>query len=100
MKNTMIKLNKTHSFDINGFSRNTSVQDGKLVSSAYIVLKDPDAETIGDLRSLALDTITDLELTVDAKTVLSEEELTARITSIEESLGDDGNMRVSCYIYF
>ena len=100
MENTMIKLNKTHSFDINSFSRNTSVQDGKLVSSAYIVLKDPDTLDISDLRGLALDTITDLELTVDAKTVLSEEELTARITSIEESLGDDGKMRVSCYIYF
>ena len=100
MENTMIKLNKTHSFDISSFSRNTIVQDGKLVSNAYIVLKDPDSETIGNLRVLALDTITDLELTSDAKTIFSEEELTAKITSIEESLVDEGKMRVSFYINF
>lgn len=100
MNNTKIKLNGTYEFDIDGFSRNTNVQDGKLVSSAYVLLKDPSADIIHELRSLALYTITSYSLLVNAQTVAVEEDLSAKITSIEESLQEDGKMRVSFYLYF
>ena len=100
MNNTTITLNSTHEFDINGFSRNTNVQDGKLVSNAYVVLKDPTAHKISDLRALALYTITDLKLTVDSEDIYVLNNLEAKIASIDESLGDDGKMRTNFYIYF
>ena len=95
-----IVLNTNHEYEINGFSRNTNVQDGKLVSSAYVVLKDPTASDIEDLRGLALYTITNLKLTADGEDVYAMDNLQARITSIDESMDEEGRMRTNFYIAF
>lgn len=99
MENTTIKLNDNYSFAIDGFSRNTNVQDGKLVSSTYVVLKDPDSEDLETLRGLALYPITELALLVGETKIYSQQEMEGRITSIDESLGDDGKMRTTFYLY-
>lgn len=100
MENTSIKLNDTNSFDIDGFSRNTTVQDGKLISNAYVTLKNPGSTVIETLRSIALQPITEIALIHNEETIYSLTELTARITSIDESLNDDGKIRCTFYIYF
>ena len=100
MENTCIKLNSHYTLNIDGFSRNTSVQDGKLVSNAYVTLKNPQTEDIETLRGLALYPITELELDYNETAIYSQTELTAKITSIDESLTDEGKMRCAFYIYF
>lgn len=99
MENTVIKLNGHYTFNINGFSRNTSVQDGKLVSNAYVTLKEPDAEDLNTLRGLALYPITEMQLLVSDVEIYSQDQMAGRITSIDESLGEDGKIRTTFYIY-
>lgn len=98
MNNTKIILNENYDFDIDGFSRNTSVQDGKLVSTAYVALKDPTAADIEELRGLALYTITSMKLTVGGEDVYDMFDLEAKITSIDESLSEDGKIRTNFYV--
>lgn len=100
MENTVIKLNNNYTFAINSFSRNTSVQDGKLVSSAYVTLKDPVTTDIETLRGIALYAITSLKLIYKEEEIYELSDLDAHITSIDESLGDDGTIRVNFYVYF
>ena len=100
MENTSIKLNNNYTFAIDSFSRNTSVQDGKLVSNAYVIMKNPVTEDIETLRGLALYAITSLKLIYEEEEIYELSDLDAHITSIDESLGDDGRIRVSFYMYF
>lgn len=100
MKTLKLILNKTHEFVIAGFSRSTTIQDGHPVSNAYVSLKEPSAADVESLRGLASYTITDLTITADDEPVYELEELAAKITSIEESIGDEGLMRVFFNILF
>lgn len=100
MKETTLKLNLTNDFEISGFSRNTVVQDGKLVSSSYVTLKGPASSDIARLRGIAPETLTDLSLVSEGKTIYELSDLEAQITSIDEALNDDGTMRVSFYIRY
>lgn len=100
MKETTLKLNLTNDFEISGFSRNTVVQDGKLVSSSYVTLKDPASSDIARLRGIAPETVTDLSLVSEGKTIYELNDQEAQITSIDEALNDDGTMRVSFYIRY
>lgn len=93
-----IVLNDNYTFEIDGFSRNSNVQDGKLVSSAYVTLKDPTDAVNEELRGLALYTITDLKLKADDTMVYHLDDLDAQITSIDESFGEDGKMRTNFHI--
>lgn len=99
MKELKLILNG-NDFSITGFSRSTMIQDGKLVSNAYVGLKDPAAADVESLRALAAYTITALTITADNEPVYELEQLTAKITSIEESIGDEGMMRVYFNIAF
>ncbi len=100
MKDTTLKLNLTNDFEISGFSRNTVVQDGKLVSSSYVTLKDPASSDIARLRGIALEPVTDLSLVSEGRTIYELSNQEAQITSIDEALNDDGTMRVSFYIRY
>ena len=100
MENTSIKLNNNYTFAIDSFSRNTLVQDGKLVSNAYVTLKDPVTTDIETLRGIALYAITSLKLIHEEEEIYELSDLDAHITSIDESLSDDGKIRVSFYMYF
>ena len=100
MKTLKLILNTTHEFVIAGFSRSTTIQDGRPVSNAYVSLKEPVAADVESLRALAAYTITALTITADSEPVYELEELTAKITSIEESIGDEGLMRVFFNILF
>lgn len=94
----IIELNGNYEFEFNGFSRNTNVQDGKLVSNAYVTLKDPTAAKIEELRGLALYTITSLRLLVDGSEIYALDGLTAKISSIDESVSEIGTLTCSLYI--
>ena len=100
MKELKLILNGNHAFSIAGFSRSTMIQDGKLVSNAYVGLKDPAAADVESLRALAAYAITALTITADNEPVYELEQLAAKITSIEESIGDEGMMRVYFNIAF
>lgn len=100
MKELKLILNGNHEFSITGFSRSSMIQDGKLVSNAYVGLKDPASADVESLRALATYTITTLTITADNEPVYELEELAAKITSIEESIGDEGMMRVYFNIAF
>jgi len=100
MKALKIFLNTNYEFNISGFSRSTSIQDGRTVSNAYIGLKDPTYQEIEQLRGLAAYSIATLVITADNEEIYRQEGLTARITSIEESVGDEGQMRTYCNITF
>ena len=93
-----IELNGNYTFEFNGFSRNTTVQDGKLVSNAYVTLKDPTAAQIDELRGLALYTITGLRLLVDGDPIYALTNLEAKITSLDESVSEYGTMTCSMYM--
>lgn len=99
MENTVIKLNDHYTFDINSFSRNTSVQDGKLVSAAYITLKDPDNEDLNTLRGIAMYPITEIQILFNETDIYHQQNMEGRITSIDESLTEEGKMRTTFYIY-
>lgn len=100
MENTFIKLNNNEPLAIDSFSRNTTVQDGKLVSNAYTVLKTPTSSEIEALRAMALETIESMKLIHDGTEIYGKSELDAKITSIDEYLNEDGTIRVSFYMYF
>lgn len=96
--NTIVKkiiLNGTHEFPIASFSRNTYVQESRLVSNAYTTLLSPTTAQIEELRSLAAYTVSGLAIDVNGDVIYRLQEIEARINSIDESLGDDGVMRVS-----
>ena len=65
-----------------------------------MTLKNPQTADIETLRGLALYPITKLELDYNETAIYSLSELTAKITSIDESLTDEGKMRCAFYIYF
>lgn len=88
-------MNTSHEFLIKNFSRNTYNQDGRLVSSVYVILESPTSQALEELRSLAMYTIENLSIKVDDETVYQLADIEGRINSIEETLGDDGVMRTS-----
>ena len=93
-------LNENYEFIIQSFNRNTYNQDGRLVSTVYVVLANPTSQILEQLRALAMYTIEDLTIKVDDETVYQLQDIEARINSIEESLGDDGVMRTSFNMTF
>lgn len=93
-------LNENYEFVIQSFNRNTYNQDGRLVSTIYVVLANPTSQILEQLRALAMYTIEDLVINVDDDSVYELHNIDARINSIEESLGDDGVMRTSFTMTF
>lgn len=96
--NKVIKLNDNYQYEFTGFSRNTTPQDGKLVSRVYVTLKDPTSAEVEELRSLSLFTITGIDILVDEEVIYNLTNLEGKIASIDESVSDVGKLTCNLYI--
>lgn len=81
----VIKLNNLE-VEIEVYNKNTYVNDGVVMSTAYCTLKTTDTTT---LNAMMLETITSIEIKHDGTVIYSLGNLNARIESITESLADD-----------
>lgn len=81
----VIKLNNLE-VEVEAYNKNTYVNDGNVMSTAYCTLKTNDTTT---LNAMMLETITSIEIKHDGTVIYSLGNLNARIESITESLADD-----------
>ena len=96
--NKVIKLNDNYQYEFTGFSRNTTPQDGKLISRIYVTLKDPTSAEVEEIRGLALFTISSIEIRVDEELVYDLSSIEGKIASIDESVNDMGKLTCTLYI--
>lgn len=94
----IIKLNDNYQYEIVSFSRNTTPQDGQLISRAYVTLKDPTSAEVEEVRGLALFAISSIKILVDEDLVYDLSDLDGKITSIDESINDMGKLTCNLYI--
>lgn len=90
-----IILNGIHEFVIASFSRNTFIQENRLISNIHVSLLSPTSVSIEELRAMAANVVSSLVIDVNGETVYQLQEIEARINSIDESLSDEGVMRAS-----
>lgn len=84
---TVLTLNNTD-FNITGYNRYTSVDNGVITSNASVYF--PDNSGYSDLAYLAESTITSISISIDGSTVYSLTNQNAKITSISENLDERG----------
>lgn len=82
-----IIFNGEHTYELNSFSRDTTFNftDNTMTSNAYMNLGGTDA----NLEALGRSSITSLEIKVNDETIYSLDEITAHITSLNETLMGD-----------
>lgn len=91
---TKIKLNNFE-YQIDSYSRNTSIMDGNITSTAYMSLVNGDAVSLNNLFGV---TITSIDITVDGNKIYELVDINAKVDSINEFLSGDRmgyNMNIS-----
>ena len=89
-----IIFNGEHTYELNSFNRDTTfnVTDNTMTSNAYMNLRGTDA----NLEALGRSSITSLEIKVNNETIYDLDEITAHITSLNETLiGDSMSTNVN-----
>lgn len=87
--NTVIFNNDTeHALELNSYNRNTTFNDEQINSTAYITLR-ANSSTMEYLSSFTQTNITSIILTHDNDIVYQLNNISARITSIDEYLNND-----------
>ena len=87
--NTVIFNNDTeHAFELSSYNRNTTFNGEQINSTAYMTLR-ADSSTIEYISSFIQTNITSIILTHDSDVVYQLNNISARITSIDEYLNND-----------